>query len=191
MARKDTRARQIAAVSISQVVSGAPRRTQNPTPLGRKCGAAACRTRRASRRMHIAIRARAVAVLAPVARRERRQVQHAAREPAEIGDRTRGRAVVEVLQDVVADHEIERIRRPVRERALRPAEALAEVFAVFETRVLGARKRAAQRRAQQADAAARVEHAAHRQPDVIRVRRDEIRARLISALEVTAVRESK
>ena len=44
--------------------------------------------------------------------------------------------------------------------------------------VFRARKCARERRAQQADAAAGVEHAPHRQPDVIRVRGDEVGARL-------------
>src|SRR5690349_5363074 len=47
---------------------------------------------------YVPVRARAVAVLAPVLGRERREVQHATREATEIGDGARGRAVVEILQ---------------------------------------------------------------------------------------------
>jgi hypothetical protein len=64
----------------------------------------------------------------------------------------------------------------VASEPLRPAVALAQVLAVFEPGPGGARKGALQRRAQQADATARVEDAAHRQADVPRIGRDQARA---------------
>ena len=124
MRRSIPRRLQIAAVSISQVDSGAPRRIQKPAPLGPEPAAQAravpfapgagarrdrCATGRSSRASRAAVSA------------DRYSTPRVSRPRFDDGAR-RG-AVVEVLQHVVADHEIERVGAPVGQRALRPAVA--------------------------------------------------------------------
>src|SRR5580658_1377210 len=48
----------------------------------------------------------AIAVVAPILARQSGKIEHAARETAEIGNRAPGGAIVQILQDVVADDEI-------------------------------------------------------------------------------------
>src|SRR3984885_4945238 len=47
----------------------------------------------------------AIAVVAPILARQSGKIEHAAREPAEIDNRPPGGAIVQILQDVVADDE--------------------------------------------------------------------------------------
>src|SRR3954468_14185798 len=101
------------------------------------------------------IRGGAVAVVLPVFLGERAEVERAAAEPREVLDSAPRPGVVHVLEDVVADDQIEAPPRPeLLDGAAPPAVSRAEVIAGVEPDVLSAPERAQQRAAQGARAAA-------------------------------------
>src|SRR5881394_4230554 len=63
----------------------------------------------------VAVGASAVAVFTPVTGGQRRKVQDSARQAAEVRNGASRRTVIEVLQHVVANHEVEGIRLPLGE----------------------------------------------------------------------------
>src|SRR5579885_1290789 len=101
--------------------------------------------------MHVGIGSRGVAVPLPIAPGKGAEVQHSAAEPPEVAQGTRGRRGVEILQHVVADHEIEgRGAAVILDPAVLPAVAAAEIRARLQTDVLRLGQEALERRAQQA-----------------------------------------
>ncbi len=71
----------------------------------------------------------AIAVAPPVRRRQRPEIQHRATQPAEVGEGTCGAAIIQVLHDVVADHQIKlRGAAPGVHRPVLPAEAFTQIL---------------------------------------------------------------
>src|ERR1700722_9486165 len=82
----------------------------------------------------------AVAVVVPILVRQSGEIERAAREPAEIGNRPAGGAIVQILQDVVADDQIAGgARRVVDHGPPGPTVARAQVLARVEPRVADSR----------------------------------------------------
>ena len=113
-------------------VQDAPRRTNIPLPALTNYGANRSPIPVRRRRSDIPVGAALVAVLLPVFGRQRTEMQHAAAQPREIR-RPRPRfARAEVLQHVVADHEVEgprrcEARRPTRESSRASAQVIADL----------------------------------------------------------------
>src|SRR5579883_945822 len=129
--------------------------------------------------MHVGIRSHRIAVPLPVAPGQGAEVQRAAAEPPEVAERAGGLAVAEILQHVVADHQIERGGTAIfLDAAMLPAVAAAKVGAGLQADLLGSRQEALERGMQQARAAAGIEQPADRQADVLGERRDQTRAGL-------------
>jgi len=100
--------------------------------------------------MHGSIGPAAVAIFAPILRGQRRHVQRRSRQLDEVGDGAPGLRVGQVLQDVVANHQIEGFsRREIADRPPHPTEAFAEVRARFETAIARPRIKVRERLAQQ------------------------------------------
>jgi hypothetical protein len=111
--------------------------------------------------------------------REGAEVQHAAAQPAEIGERTPRRRRIQVLQHVVTDQQVKRRWAAVRlDPTALPTIAPAQVLAALQCHVVRPRQQASQRRAQHAGATARFQDAPYRQPQVLGERGDEARPRL-------------
>ena len=135
----------------------------------------------AGAQVHVAVGALLVAVLAPVARRERLEVERAVAPACEVLQRAGGGAVVEILQHALTDDQVEALpperglRVEVDHRALRPAEALAQVGAELDAVVLRARPQRTRGGAPVAVAAADVEDRAHVEVEILQVGGDETR----------------
>src|ERR1700737_199076 len=91
--------------------------------------------------MHGTSGARLVAVRAPILASQRGYIEGGAGQFGEIRDGTRGIAIVKVLQDVVADHEIAGgARCEIHHRALGPLVSVTKIVACLETLITGSRQ---------------------------------------------------
>ena len=133
--------------SSSHRCRGAPRRTNMPVPGidERRGQAPAVPVGRTD--LHVPVRPALSQYCSQSSVRQCAEMQHAAAEPRQVAQRRCGLARAEVLQHVVADHEVERSRRGEgRTRLLHPAVAFAQVRADLEPGVAGPRKMRQQRR---------------------------------------------
>jgi hypothetical protein len=113
----------------------------------------------AGAQMHRTIRAAAIAILTPILERECRDVKRGPAQVAKVRDGAGCLCVRQILQDVIANHQIERpARRIVDDRTSLPVETAAQVLARFKAYIARPRQKFLEGPAQQADAAARIEY---------------------------------
>ena len=96
-----------AAASRFHSVSGRSRLIHMPQPSGRKARRQLAPVPAAGPQPRDAVRAALIAIVAPVLARERAEIQRPAAQPGKIGDRAPRCRRRQVLQHVVADHQIE------------------------------------------------------------------------------------
>src|SRR5438874_13166943 len=85
----------------------------------------------------IGIGAQRIAVALEIEPGQGAEVEYAAAQPAEVLERALRRALIEVLQHVVADHQVKGKPRAVRlDPAVLPAVALAEILARLQRHVV-------------------------------------------------------
>ncbi len=136
--------------------------TQIPKPAWRNDLLRRRRYQSGRSQMHRPIGTAAIAIGAPILLGERRNIKRGPAQPREICNGTRGLRVRQILQDVIANHQIEGLaRREVDDRTTGPVEPAAQVLARLESHVTRARQEFFERLAQQADAATAVEDSAH------------------------------
>src|ERR1700722_3982410 len=115
----------------------------------------------AGSQMHGSIGEAAVAVFTPILARQSGYIEGGAGEFRQIGDGARSSIVIQVLQHVVADHEVAaEARREVGHRARDPFVSGAQKGARLQAPIAGARDDLSEGLAQQRAAAARIENAA-------------------------------
>src|ERR1700722_15816106 len=130
----------------------------------------------AGSQMHGSIGEAAVAVFTPILARQSGYVEGGAGQFRQIGDGARSSIVIQVLQHVVADHEVAaEARREVGHRALDPFVPRAQKVARLQAPIGGARDGFGERLAEQPDAAARIENAAHGYAGVFQNSGNEVR----------------
>src|SRR5690606_5890604 len=111
---------------------------------------------------YLAVATGTIGIALPVLDRGRMEVQRAAAKPGDVVEGADCLPVVQVLQDVITNHEIEIAARLVRrKRALDPAESSAKMLAHLQAHVLGARKGLDERLAHPPEPTTGVENTSH------------------------------